>query len=85
MDYITLIKTILYTIRVLEELLPRSTGAEKFKVLVQVVEDITGSAVDNIPALLKFVSVVVAGLKAVGVFKSNPALATMPSVPETKM
>ena len=71
MNYLKLIPTILATIHALEDLLPDSTGAEKFKALVDIIENIVGSAVENLPALQKFVSVVVAGLKALGIFKSK--------------
>ena len=71
MNFIILLPIIINAIKAVEELLPNSPGKEKFDFVVQTLETVTGAAVDNLPALEKYVSVIVSMLKVLGIFKAK--------------
>jgi hypothetical protein len=72
MNYLLLIQTMISSIHAVEQLMPESTGKQKFDVAVTMVEAIVGDVQPMIPALMTVATTVVNGLRSAGVFKTKP-------------
>ena len=73
MNYLLLLPIIIQAIKAAEELLPESVGKEKFSFVVDTLEMVSGVAVSNVPALEKYVTVIVTLFKFLGIFQSKSA------------
>lgn len=73
MNYLLLIQTLISSIKTVEQLMPDSTGKEKFDAAIAIVEGVIGTVTPLIPALLALATTVVNGLRAAGVFKVKAA------------
>jgi hypothetical protein len=72
MNYLLLIQTMISSIHAVEQLMPESTGKQKFDAAVTLVEAVVGDVQPMIPALMTVATTVVNGLRSAGVFKANP-------------
>lgn len=73
MNILTLIPVVIQAVKAIEELLPNSAGAEKLKAVIDTIEAIYGTVLENVPAMSKFISAVVSIANALGVFKKKAA------------
>ena len=68
MNYILVINTLIAAVRAVEQLMPDSTGKEKFEAAVTMVEGVVGTITPMIPALSAVATALVTGFRAAGVF-----------------
>lgn len=73
MNYLLLIQTLIASIHAVEDLMPDSTGKEKFDAAIKLVEAVVGEVQPMIPALTAVATLVVNGLRATGKFKKPAA------------
>jgi uncharacterized protein YybS (DUF2232 family) len=71
MNYLLLIQTMISSIHAVEQLMPESTGKQKFDAAVTMVEAVVGDVQPMIPALMTVATTIVNGLRATGVFKAK--------------
>jgi hypothetical protein len=72
MNYMLLIQTMISSIHAVEQLMPESTGKQKFDAAVTMVEAVIGDVQPMIPALTMVATTIVNGLRAAGVFNAKP-------------
>jgi hypothetical protein len=66
--YLTILKTLLATIKTVEALMPDSPGKDKFDACISIVSAVAGDVTGILPQLTTIVGDVVDGLHAVGLF-----------------
>ena len=71
MNFFIILPQVISIIKAIEELLPDTPGNKKFEALILTIEGIYGNAVENLPALQKFVTAVVNIANALGIFKKR--------------
>ncbi len=72
-NIITLIPTIIATVKAVEAMLPNGSGKEKLDAVIATVEGIYGALGEAMPAVANFIAIVVSGLNALGIFKKKSA------------
>lgn len=73
MNYLILLSTLISAVQSVETLMPTSTGVDKFKVVVTMVEAIVGSVQAELPAIESIVKTLVDGFNAIGKFTKKAA------------
>ena len=74
MDYITLIRTTVAAIKSVEQLMPTSTGKQKFDTAIALIEEVMGDISPLIPALTGIVTLLVNTFRKTGVLPTPPVV-----------
>jgi hypothetical protein len=73
MNYLLLIQTLIAAIKSVEQLMPASSGKEKFDAAVALVEAVVGEVSPMLPVLASLATMLVNGFRASGLFAAKTA------------